>query len=188
MRREAILPDQIYHIYNRGNNHQKIFVQKADYYLFLLKIKKYFAIETAEVLSYCMMPNHFHLLIYNHCENFGSKIMMPLITSFTKTMNLKYSREGHLFQGAYNAKLIDSDESLMQVSRYIHLNPVKAKLVERLEDWEFSSYLDYIGSRNDAIVRLEYVMELFSKTKEYREFVESECEITFDIKKYVFDN
>ena len=120
MRREAILPDQIYHIYNRGNNHQKIFVQKADYYLFLLKIKTYFAIETAEVLSYCLMPNHFHLLIYNHCENFGTKIMMPLITSFTKTMNLKYSREGHHFQGAYNAKLIDSDESLMQVSRYIH--------------------------------------------------------------------
>jgi len=113
--------------------------------------------------------------------------MMPLITSFTKTMNLKYLRGGHLFQGAYNAKLIDSDESLMQVSRYIHLNPVKANLVKRPEDWEFSSYLNYIGQKNDSIVRLEYVMELISNTKEYREFVESESESTFDIKKFIFD-
>ena len=145
MRSVNILKNNIYHIYNRGVNRQNIFFQKANWVHFIKLTKKYFTPELVDVIAYCLMPNHFHFLFNVKCDNFGKKYMMPFLVSYTKSINRQENRVGPLFQGAYQAKVVDSDESVLHLSRYIHLNPLQAGLVDQAEQWMFSSYQDYLG-------------------------------------------
>jgi hypothetical protein len=102
-----------------------------------------------------------------------SKAMMQLAVSYTKAVNKRYDRVGALFQGAFRAKHVSQNEHLMHLSRYIHLNPVIIDLVKRPEDWEFSSYLDYIGMRNGTLPEPQIVLSQFPSREAYRHFVES---------------
>jgi len=172
MRKITILPNHIYHIYNRGINRQNIFYQEDDYLLFISRIRDYFKNDHASLLCYCLMPNHYHLLIQVHCENFGNKVMMPFITSYMKVINHRENRVGTLFQGPYQALPIETDASLMQISRYIHLNPVKANLVDKAENWKYSSYSDYIGLVNSNSLNKKQIMDLFTDVNAYKKFVE----------------
>jgi putative transposase len=173
-----------YHVYNRGNNRQKIFVERDNYLFFLRRVRQYLRgePETSEVLktldvwvdivAYCLMPNHFHLLV---CPQDGelSRRMQRLGISYTKAMNKRYNRSGALFEGQFQAVHVDRDEYLVHLSRYIHLNPVEAGLCGRPEDWEFSSYRDYAGLRQGTLPRSDMVLEQFSSRDDYRAFVES---------------
>ena len=94
------------------------------------------------------MPNHYHLLVRVKVDNSIEKAMQKISTGYTRAINKAYNRTGHLFEGRYRIKIIANEEYLIHLCRYIHLNPVKAKLANRLEDWEFSSCIDYIGKRN----------------------------------------
>ncbi len=105
-------------------------------------------------------------------EDFGKKVMMPFVTSYMKVINHRENRVGTLFQGQYQALPIDMDESLMQISRYIHQNPLKAGLVSKAQDWKYSSYSDYIGLGSNNFLHKEQIMDLFNDVKEYRKFVE----------------
>ncbi len=159
-----------YHLYNRGNNRQTIFFEQENYLFFLRQLSKYFLPELVDIIAYCLMPNHYHLLVHLKVDDLPS-IMQPFALSYTKAINKRCRRVGALFQGRFKAVLVDRDEYLVHLSRYIHLNPVMAGLAPRAEDWEFSSYRDYIGLRRGALPVPAIVLDQFSSPEAYRAFV-----------------
>ena len=175
---------EYYHLYNRGHNCQRIFFERANYIFFLRGLRRYLLgdIQTSEVsetsevwvsvIAYCLMPNHFHLLVCPHDDQL-SRRMQRFTISYTKAMNKRYERTGALFQGQFQAVQVDRNEYLLHLSRYIHLNPVAAGLVARPEAWEFSSYRDYLGQRNGTLPCAEVILSQFSDPGTYQEFVDS---------------
>ncbi|MFH7026812.1 MAG: transposase [Heteroscytonema crispum UTEX LB 1556] len=160
-----------YHIYNRGNNRQIIFFERKNYLLFLKLIQKHLINNNVEIVAYCLMPNHYHLLIYLNTDNL-SDLMQAFILSYTKRINKRFNRVGSLFQGRFQAIHVDTDEYLLYLSRYIHLNPVNANLVENPQDWEFSSYSEYLATQDNRFIKSHRVLEHFSSINNYRLFVE----------------
>ncbi len=159
--------ENIYHLYNRGNNSRLIFFERENYLFFLQKIRKHLS-PFVEILAYCLMPNHFHFLIYtpsdsdsqgdfkSPCESDRNheiiKAIAVILRSYTRAINKKHKWTGSLFQQATKAKLItNKNDYSFTCLHYIHQNPVKAKLVEKAEEWEFSSYKDYASIRNGTL-------------------------------------
>jgi REP element-mobilizing transposase RayT len=186
IRTTALVAGEHYHIYNRGNNRQRIFFERENNLFFLRRVRKYLmgesqtsdVSETSEVCSsttivaYCLMPNHFHLLVCPRDDQFSQR-MQRFSISYTKAINQRYHRVGVLFQDQFQAVRVDRDEYLLHLSRYIHLNPVTGGLVKQPQDWEFSSYRDYIGLRQGTLPRPEIVLSQFPDQGAYRAFVES---------------
>ncbi len=165
---------EYYHLYNRGNNYQPIFFERENYLYFLRQIRKYL-LDTLVIVAYCLMPNHYHLLVYLKTDDLSVK-MQPFILSYTKAVNERYDRVGSLFQGRFRAIHVDRNEYLIHLSRYIHLNPVLAGLVKNPEDWEFSSYREYIRLRNGTLPQPEVVLTQFPSPSAYSQFVNAYIE------------
>jgi REP element-mobilizing transposase RayT len=159
-----------YHIFNRGNNRQPIFFERENYFYFLRQLRKYFTPDKVEIIAYCLMPNHFHLLVCLIAGNFA-ELVHPFALSYAKAINKRFGRTGSLFEGPFKSILVDKNEYLLHLSRYIHANPVAAKLAKHAEDWDFSSYRDYLGLHKDDFIHPEIVMEQFDIST-YRQFVE----------------
>ena len=128
-------PGALYHVMNRGNRRERVFRKAADYELFLNRLERFAAEFGVEVLSYCLMPNHFHLFLRTREANL-SRFMQSLLTSFTVAMNRRDKSSGHLFQGRFKAQLVEGVGYFDTLSRYIHLNPVRMQSVAalRVED------------------------------------------------------
>ena len=122
-----------------------------------------------EVLLFCLMPNHFHLLIDQVGDMPISNLMLKLCTSYAKYINQKHKRVGHIFQDQFKAVLIEDDPQLMWTSAYIHMNPVKDKIVKNPRDYEWSSYNDYAFDRNLPIVTKELLIGTFGSQKDFIE-------------------
>ena len=161
--------NQYYHVYNRGNNRNEIFFEIRNYFYFLEKIKINFSSDL-DLLAYCLMPNHYHLLIKISKDYSLEKAMQKISTGYTRAINKAYSRTGHLFEGRYRNKIIPGDDYLIHLCRYIHLNPVRANLVKSAEQWRFSSYLDYIGKKDDSIVNNEMISNYFNTIESFIDF------------------
>jgi putative transposase len=209
-----------YHIYNRGVEKRDIFVDASDYKYFLYLLKSYLIpadqqkglhpfqeISTInrgafagriEILAYVLMPNHYHLLLKQKDDNDFSEFMRALMTNYVMYFNKKYDRQGSLFQGVCRAILVDSDDYLLHLSRYIHLNPVakglhpfeKGATLRRELAEQYSSYGDYLQTRNTKWINKNIILEYFEnlggdnlfKTKEYSQFVEN---LELDPKEYL---
>ncbi|MFQ4136887.1 REP-associated tyrosine transposase [Nodosilinea sp. PGN35] len=166
-------PGHYYHLYNRGNDRQPIFFERENYLHFLRLIRRYLIEQPLDVVAYCLIPNHYHLLV--RCKtNAVSGAMMRLSVAYTKAMNRRYNRVGVVFQGQFQAVAVDSDEYLYHLTRYIHLNPVKAGLVAHPRDWEFSSYLDYAGLRSGTLPRLDVLRQQLMSEAAYQTFLKPE--------------
>jgi len=162
-----------YHLYNRGANRQRIFFCDDNWGYFIKRIRHYFQPELVDVVAYCLMPTHYHLLVYLKTDDLSKEVMQPFGLSYTKGVNRQQERVGPLFQGPFEAVWVDRDEYLLHLSRYIHLNPVTAGLVRRPEEWTFSSYRDYVGLRQGSLPVPGAVLSQFVSREAYREFVES---------------
>ncbi|HLF25710.1 MAG TPA: transposase [Anaerolineae bacterium] len=166
---------EYYHLYNRGNNFQPIFFERENYFYFLRLLREHLAVRAADIVAYCLMPNHYHLLTCLKIDNL-SAAMQPFALAYTKAINKRYGRVGSLFQGPFQAIHIDRDEYLLHLSRYIHLNPVTAGLTRQPEDWEFSSYREFVDIREGALSRPEIVLSQFPSPNAYCEFVAAVAE------------
>lgn len=179
----------IYHIYNRGNNSQKIFFEKANY-LYFLNLTQKFILPHAEILAWCLMPNHFHFMIYANEMSIEqlTKRTIPLqrlsegfrllLSSYTKAINSRYQRNGSLFQQKTKSKnLYDGRGNYIeQAFHYIHQNPAKALLCKQLHEWEFSSYRDYAGLRNGKLCNKTLAEQLLNlDIQKFEEYSNSFC-------------
>lgn len=154
----------IYHIYNRGNYKQQIFFSDENYFHFLNLTNKYLS-PSADILAWCLMPNHFHFLIHANEKSIfpvqGSPMpvlsfsfgIRMLLSSYTKAINKAMGRHGNLFQQRTKSKLVNIPQKNYAETafHYIHQNPLKAGLVNKLEDWQFSSFKDYCNLRNGKL-------------------------------------
>jgi len=149
-RKPIFLKDGYYHVYNRGHNKQNIFLNYKDYTRYLVRIEKYKEIHPITLLCYCLMPNHIHLILRQESDEPIEVFIHRLHTAYTMFFNKKYERVGSVFQGRFKAKLIESDEYLLHVSRYIHLNPIELlraqgpALNSQLVQYPWSSYHEYV--------------------------------------------
>lgn len=196
-----------YHIYNRGVNRRQIFVNKHDYIHALNIIKFYNYVDYpirfskfkllsldqrreiwgrlvnsqryVDIISYCLMPNHFHLLVKQNIDNGISKFMSNFQNSYTRYFNVKNDRTGHLLQGQFKAKKIDSDEQLLHVSRYIHLNPYSSAVVkdfDNLLSYKWSSLPEYQDKESFNICNKDIIKTYFHKKADYFEFVKDNAD------------
>src|SRR3989344_3902607 len=181
---------EVYHLYNRGVNKQTIFIQPRDYTRFQKTFYYYkFAgpkvrfsnfnksnlfkpilnDKLIEVFSYCLMPNHFHFLVKQLKDNGISVFMSQLSNSYTKYLNTKCNRVGSLLQGTYKAVHVESDEQLIHLSRYIHLNQVVSELVKSPNNYKWSSFNEFMDK--DYLCSSTEVLSMFPSKEKYGQFV-----------------
>lgn len=179
-------PGALYHVVNRGNQRQDVFKTKRDCETFLDKLEHFAELFEVEVYCYCLMTNHFHLLLKTNEANLG-RFMQSFLTSFTVTVNRRNRKSGHLFQGRYKAHLVENRKYLSVLSRYIHLNPIrirkyKTATVEEkrniLLNYTWSSYSACIGlKKRDKFLKIYPVLSTWGSKKaekmsNYRNYVE----------------
>jgi len=175
-------PNEVYHIYNRGNNKQKLFFNEENYLFFLRKINNQLK-PICDILCWCLMPNHFHFLIHtdarvSELKKQGGLFLDPVTNGFRKTLsayshqfNLQNDRSGALFRPKTKSKCITDEVSITRPGlsssdhfakcfHYIHNNPVAAGLVSLPEQWVWSSYKDYIGENEDSFCNRELAYKL----------------------------
>lgn len=212
-RRVVLANNQIYHIYNRGVERRTVFTNRRElqraidtvkYYRFAslpLKFSKFLvqpekkkseiliSIDSSEnkqveIIAYCLMPNHFHFLVKQLQDNGTSRFISNFTNSYTKYFNTKHERNGPLVQGIFKAVLIETDEQLVHVSRYIHLNPVASFIIEEkeLENYEWSSYKEYLGL-TEGFCGKEIVLNQFPSAENYRQFVRDRVSYAQELEK-----
>jgi len=151
----------VYHVTARGNEKRKVFFSRKDYG----KFKEYLAnaIEKFGFIlhGYVLMTNHYHLIIETPEKNL-SKIMHYINSSYTTYTNIKRKRHGHLFQGRFKAIVVDKDSYLLELSRYLHLNPVRANMAAKPEDYPYSSYGNFAAAAGDKLVTTRTILEMLS--------------------------
>lgn len=179
-------PGGFYHIYNRGLNKQPIFKQPADYRHLIRKLAELIAQGDWIIYAYCFMPNHYHLLLEEQRTPIA-KLIGRLFTSYSLHFNRKYDRNGPLFQDRFKSKLVQKDTYFLQVSRYIHLNPVKDGLVRDPLAYPYSSLHEYVNnSHTNGITSLNKVERLIGNhptaIADYLNFVQEG--INQDLEEY----
>lgn len=178
-------PGAYYHVTSRGNERKAIFRNTGDRESFISYLKSAHLRYGAVVHVYCLMNNHYHLLIETPKGNL-SQIIRHINGAYTTYFNVKHKRAGHLFQGRYKAILVDADAYAGELSRYIHLNPVRAGIVNLPDRHRWSSYLYYTGKKKTPDwLRVDFILdyfgsELFSSHKKYMDFVSARISGKYD--------
>src|SRR3989338_4250334 len=203
---------EYYHIFNRGVEKRPTFITKYEFlravdsmsfYRFAnlpIRYSKYLALSKekqaeflkgldnsdlqVEVIAYCFMRNHFHLLLKQLKDNGIVKFMAKFTNSYTKYFNTKRERVGPLFQGVFKAVHVEDDEQLLHLSRYIHLNPVLGFIakVEELESYPWSSYPEYLGKVSSNLVNKAEILTFFKGPSEYEKFVLDQADYAMKLK------
>ncbi len=132
----------IYHIINRGNMRMQVFDDADDYEYFLELLEKAAKRENVEIHAYCLMPNHFHLLLVPQEENSLSRFMQWVMTSHVRNYHKKNRTSGHIWQGRYKSFIVEKESYYITLIRYIEANALRAKLVSKAEDWEYGSLIE----------------------------------------------
>ena len=211
MARPRMVNNEIYHIYNRGVDGRKTFLSNSDYFRFIhdlfefnteesvtnlsynlfsrhkpiskevLKIKKNLLID---IFAFCLMPNHFHLMVRQRIENGISRFMQKLGTGYTNYFNTKFKRDGALFQSRYKSKLINQESHFIYLPHYIHLNPLDLtnilwrerkindveKALKFLKSYRWSTFLDYTETSNfSSVTQRKFILDFFNGESGYKE-------------------
>lgn len=163
-------PGLLYHVMARGNNGQKVFREAKDYEVFLEQLMSARRRHPFYLYAYVLMANHFHLLL-EVVDSPTARIMQSLLTGYVRRFNLKHRHKGHLFQGRYKAIVCDRDSYLLELVRYIHLNPVRAKIVKQPGEWKWSGHGEYLGRSKTGLIDARAVMEHLRTAERYEAFV-----------------
>lgn len=197
-----LISGHYYHIYNRGVNKRHIFLNKRDYiratnlirfYNYIdypIRFSKFLLLAKDErkeiwdrlkpsktytdILAYCLMPNHFHMLLKQNEENGISKFIANFQNSYTKYFNIKNDRIGPLFQGQFKAKKIDSEDQLIHVARYIHLNPFSSAIVKNIDKlliYEWSSFPEYLNHSKYELCNKNLLLTYFNNSISFKKFI-----------------
>ena len=176
-------PNAMYHITSRGNRRNDIFRDNEDYqvYITILKEAIEFLDNQYEIICYCLMTNHVHLQVQTK-EKHIKYLMMRVNRFYAKYFNNKYNYVGHLFQARYGSELIEEDRYVLELSRYIHLNPVRANMIKKPEDYKWSSYCMYIGNEKEEFVCSNRILSYFkdNNRESYKKYVESAISINIE--------
>src|SRR3989344_2562124 len=199
IRKNSLVSGQTYHIYTRSIAGFEIFRSREDFERLVVGMNYYncsssrqrFSTylelsaeakqrvdeslgesELVQLIAYCVMPTHIHLIVKQLEDNGISRFMNNTLNSFTRYFNLSHQRRGPLWESRFKNDLVDNDEQLLHLTRYVHLNPTSAELVTSPEDWEFSSYRLYIDSQNiQTFCRWRELIDI--RPEEYRKFARS---------------
>jgi len=198
--KEILVTGNCYHVYSKSIAGYKVFNSYGDfsrmvdnlrYYRCPKKLKKFSRSERdsqfrtsynkkkaepdyqnhVDVISYCLMPTHFHLILKQTKKDGISDYLKLVLISYTKYFNLRYRRKGPLWESRFRRRLIRTDEDLLHMTRYVHLNPVTAYLVDKAEEWKFSSYHEYLGDGETGGLLCEYKDLLDITPAKYKKFV-----------------
>jgi len=207
-RKTPLVNNEIYHIVNRGISHQPVFLNKRHYQRALqtifyyqnkqlpfkysrfitlsnerrleileeLKTQREFLVE---IIAFCLMPSHFHLLLKQIVDEGISKFMSNFTNSYTRYFNTRNERKGSLFQGKFKAVRIKTDEQLIHVSRYIHLNPYSSYVIKTLKElgnYLYSSFPEYLEKSENGFCDKEIVLDQFKDIKSYKKFVSDQAD------------
>jgi len=202
-RKNPLITKNTYHIINQGFKQQKIFIKQDDYfraqqtinyyqypkpplrffYFYQQSLKRQKQIlnqlskdslTAVEIYSFCLMPNHFHLLAKQTQDNGILHLISNFSTSYSKYFNQKYKKQGPVFQGRFKAVKINSNEQLLHVSRYIHLNPYSSSIIKsfkNLINYPYSSFSQYLKHSSSNICNVQPILNQFSSPKHYKKFV-----------------
>ncbi|QIY91152.1 transposase [Chryseobacterium gallinarum] len=177
----------IYHIYTHANGKDLIFRENENYKYFLSKLLKYI-IPVAEIYAYCLMPNHFHLLIrfkesdQTSAEDEHKYLMKQfsnLLNGYAKAYNKKYNRKGSLFLDYLKRKRVDDEKYLIKLFHYIHNNSVNHGFVKDINDWKYSSYHSYINLAKESKIERKQMMTYFDTINDFVEYHKSNVEYDF---------
>lgn len=196
MRKDRLSDGSIYHIYSKSISGFKIFQNDAAFFRITAAIRYYrrcgpkmrlaeflaqkdpielsLMTNLVDIIAYCIMPTHIHLVLKQIEQNGISTFMSNLLNSYTRYFNLKHKRKGPLWEGRFKNVLVKTDEQLLHLTRYIHLNPVTDYLVDNPVDWPASSYREYIGQTENKICNFNTLLDI--STVGYKEFVENRIE------------
>ena len=210
MRKDLLVDGSYYHVINRSIAQYEIFKEIDDYMRFLqildlyrykdfnykysnfselttanqqaiIQALKKNSLKLVEIVAYCIMPTHFHLILEQISDKGISKFMAKVLNSYSRYFNLRHKRKGPLWESHFQNILINSDEQLLHLTRYIHLNPVSAGLVEKPEDWAFSSYSEYLKDEEDNLCEYEDLLDISSEN--YKKFVNNRISYQKELSK-----
>ena len=170
----------IFHVYNHATDGQLLFYDDQDYEYFKIVFGMQLQKISASIIAYCLMPNHYHFLIRQNDEAKIYKIFNYAFVSYARYYNKKYKRKGRIFRTPLQHKIVDDNTYLIQLCKYIHLNPVKAGLVDQPEDWEYSNYKEWVKMRDGKFYSKDICKDLFPNIQDYITYVKSFCSFIRD--------
>lgn len=213
-RKTPLITDEIYHVFNRGIDKIPTYRDKREYQRFVttitfyryqnppVKLSRFLALpwldqqniltkleannKSVNVLCYCLMPNHFHLLLKQNINHGISNFLGYIQNSYTKYFNTKHDRIGGLFLDQFKAVRVEKDEQLLHVSRYIHLNPHTGYVINNIDNlptYQWSSLKEYINSTSNQICNTEIILAIFRNREAYRNFIYDQADYQRTLKQ-----
>jgi Transposase and inactivated derivatives len=196
------VPNSFYHIYNRGNDKKLIFHSERNYIFFQKKLKVHLQ-DFCNIVAFCIMPNHFHLLVYvpeesqglnklpNQSQQVLARKLGTILSSYSQAINKQEGSVGSLFQQKTKAKLLENNQQAIICFHYIHQNPLKANLVNSFSDWPYSSFQEYINTDKIGICNKDIASDLLDVPKDPKRFSEISNGVVvneFVISKLIYGN
>lgn len=203
-RTTPFVSDYFYHIFNRGVEKRQIFLDDADYQRFIQTLYYYqfsgpkprFSTHKrfrkqdfnknpriVEIICYCLMPNHFHLLLKQLAEKGIQEFLCKVSNSYTKYFNTKHHRIGPLFQGQFKAVFVETDEQLVHVSSYIHLNPFVAEITRNWINYPYSSAKEFVEENRSGFCNPKEILNLANGSKKYAQFVKDQQSYSLELAR-----
>ena len=180
--------NNFYHVYNRGINRQQVFYSDQEYHEFIELMREYLPDSRVDLHAFTLMPNHFQMILRQLEYLAMCKFMKHVCERYACGFNKRHGRTGHVFQGRYKRVFIDRDEYLQHLSRYIHLNPVHAKLVKSASEWEHSSFPTYVNGGNADFLTTDIILSMSGGKEAYLHYIhEPRPAYGEELERYLID-